>query len=114
MLQKSGVLALKVPHFWQRTSPGWNGSVMTVEPQFRQVVQAFQVAALALPVADCVIDKLQLRQLAKILDREDGLEYRLQSRVIALAGQHVHLQKAVIGALLHLDEVGNLDGRRDL
>src|ERR1051326_409721 len=36
LLQKSGVLALYVPHFWQSTSPGWNGSVITVLPQLRQ------------------------------------------------------------------------------
>src|SRR5215813_7129853 len=39
LLQKSGVLALYVPHFEQSTSPGWKGSVITVEPQFLQVVR---------------------------------------------------------------------------
>src|SRR5215471_10517420 len=39
LLQKSGVLALYVPHLPQSTSPGWNGSVMTVLPQFRHVVR---------------------------------------------------------------------------
>src|SRR5205807_5300579 len=39
MLQKYGVLAMYVPDFWQSTSPGWNGSVMTVEPQFLHVVR---------------------------------------------------------------------------
>src|SRR5664279_1430405 len=39
LLQKSGVLALYVPHLVQSTSPRWNGSVFTVDPQFRQVVR---------------------------------------------------------------------------
>src|SRR5271165_5586651 len=39
LLQKSGVLALYVPHLVQSTSPRWNGSVRTVEPQLRQVVR---------------------------------------------------------------------------
>ena len=37
LLQKSGVLALYVPHLLQSTSPGWNGSVTMVLPQFLQV-----------------------------------------------------------------------------
>src|SRR3974390_3192488 len=36
LLQKSGVLALYVPHLVHSTSPRWNGSVFTVEPQLRQ------------------------------------------------------------------------------
>src|SRR5215831_1350253 len=39
LLQKSGVLALYVPHLPQSTSPGWKGSVITVLPQLRQVVR---------------------------------------------------------------------------
>src|SRR5271157_3173999 len=39
LLQKSGVLALYVPHLPQSTSPGWNGSVFTVAPQLRHVVR---------------------------------------------------------------------------
>src|SRR5215470_11020457 len=81
LLQKSGVLALYVPHFEHSTSPVWYGSVMTVDAQ---VVQAFQVAALALPVADAVVHELELRNVAKIADRKDGLKHRLQAAVIAL------------------------------
>src|SRR5579872_5422605 len=39
LLQKSGVLALYVPHLPHSTSPGWKGSVITVLPQLRQVVR---------------------------------------------------------------------------
>jgi len=79
-----------------------------------QVVQPLQVAALALPVADRVIDELELRHVAEVGDGKDGLEDGLQARFVALARQFVHLQEAVVRALLHLDEVGDLDGRRDL
>ena len=78
------------------------------------MVQPLQVAALALPVADGVLDKVELRDVAEVGDGEDRLKYRLQAGVVAFAGQGIHLQEAVIGALLHLDEVGNLDGRRNL
>src|SRR6266849_11004943 len=37
LLQKSGVFALNVPHLLHSTSPGWNGSVVMVKPQFLQV-----------------------------------------------------------------------------
>jgi hypothetical protein len=36
-----------------------------------QMMQPFQVAALSLPVADRVIDKLELTNAAEIGDRED-------------------------------------------
>src|SRR6185437_11226087 len=36
-----------------------------------QMVQTLEVAAFALPVADGIIDKLQLRHVAKISDREN-------------------------------------------
>ncbi len=74
-----------------------------------QVVQPFQVAALALPVADGVIHELQLRDVAEVGDRKHRLKYRLQAGVVALAGQPVHLQKAVIGTPLHFDQIRNLD-----
>ena len=75
-----------------------------------QVMQALQVAALALPVADGEIDKLKLRDVAKVGDGKHGLKHGLQSAVFAFARQFIHLQKAVIGALLNLDEVRDLDG----
>ena len=75
-----------------------------------QVMQPFQVAALALPVADGEIHELQLRDVAEVGNRKHRLKHRLQPAVFALAGQFVHLQEAVVGALLHLDEVRDLDG----
>ena len=75
------------------------------------MVQPLEVAALALPVADGELDKVELRNVAEVADREDRLKYRLQAGIIAFARQRVHLQEAVVRTLLHLDEVGNLNGR---
>src|SRR6202030_2192489 len=76
-----------------------------------QVVQAAQVAALALPVADCVVDEIELRESAKILDRKYRRENGLQTGILALARQQIHLQKALIRLLLYVNQVWNLDGR---
>ena len=73
-------------------------------------MQPLQVAALALPVANREVDKLKLGNVAEIGDRKHRLKHGLQPAVFALAGQFVHLQKAVIGALLNLDQVRDLDG----
>ncbi len=78
-----------------------------------QVVQAAQVAALAFPVADGVVDEVELRQAAKILDRKHGGEHGLQAGVFALAGQQVHLQKPLIGFFLDVDQVRDLNRRLD-
>src|SRR5207245_5333094 len=79
-----------------------------------QVVQAGQLAALALPVADRVLDELERRVLAEVADREDRLEHRLEPRVLALARQTVHLQEALVRLLLDLNQVRNRNGRLDL
>src|SRR5207237_201521 len=62
---------------------------------------------------DGVIHELELRHVAEIRDREHRLEYGLQAGIVTLAGQAVHLQEAFIGALLHFDQVRDLDGRGD-
>jgi hypothetical protein len=101
--------ALLAEHVTGMEGIGDNGRAAVLASR-AQVMQPFEVAALALPVADRVIHKLELRYVAEIGDREDGLKYRLQTAVFALAGQFVHLQEAVVGALLHLDQVRDLDG----
>ena len=73
------------------------------------MVQALQVAALALPVADRVVDEFELRQSAKILDRKHRREHGLQTAIIALARQQIHLQKALIRLLLNFNQVRNLN-----
>ncbi len=75
-----------------------------------QVMQPFQVAAFALPVANREVHKLKLRNIAEVGNRKHRLKYRLQPAVFAFAGQFIHLQEAVIGALLNLDQVRDLDG----
>src|SRR5262249_37372970 len=79
-----------------------------------QVVQALQLAALALPVADRILDELERRVLAEVADREDRLEDRLQTRILALARQTVHLQETLVGFFLDLDQVRDRNGRLDL
>ena len=61
-----------------------------------QVMQPFQVAALAFPVADRIIDELQIADAAKIGDRKNGIENGLQPGVFALIGQQIHLQKPLV------------------
>src|SRR4029078_4114797 len=79
-----------------------------------QVMEALEVSALALPVADRVVHELEFADVAEIGDREDRAEHRLQADVVTLAGELVHLQEAIVRTLLHFDQVRDLDGRRDL
>src|SRR2546429_5421389 len=67
------------------------------------------MAALAFPISDSVIDKLELRNIAEIGNGKHRLENRLQTGVVTLAGQAVHLKEAVVRALLYLDQIRNLD-----
>ena len=91
---------------------------MTMWPQLdaggAQVVEALQVAALALPVADGEVDELEFRHVAEVGDGEDRGEDRLEAVVLALLGELVHLQEALVAAALDLNEVGNLDGGGNL
>src|SRR6185369_2496029 len=82
--------------------------------RFAQVMQPLQLAALALPVADGVLDELEGRVLAEVADRKDRLEHRLETRVLALARQTVHLQETLVGLFLDLDQVRDRNGRFDL
>src|SRR5476649_472894 len=77
-------------------------------------MEPLQLAALALPVADRILDELERRVLAEVADREDRLEHRLETRVLTLARQTVHLQETLVGLLLDLDQVRDRNGRLDL
>jgi hypothetical protein len=79
-----------------------------------EVIEAFEAAALAFPVADGIVDEGELAQAAEIRYRKYGLEYALQTDVIALIRKKVHLKKAFIGLLLDLDEVRDGDRCFDL
>src|SRR5271166_2902582 len=87
-------------------------SAIRIAANCAEMMQAFQVAALALPVADGIIDKLELAQAAEIGDREDGTKDALQTAVFTFLGEQVHLQEALVRTLLHFDEVRN--GNRSL
>src|SRR5262249_45729601 len=74
--------------------------------------------AALLALLDVVLRRLELiahefepRTVGKILDREHGLEDFLQADAGPALRQNAHLQKLVVGGLLHLDEVRH---RRDL
>jgi hypothetical protein len=71
------------------------------------MIQTLELAALALPVSDREFDEVQLRGLTEIGNRENRAEDRLQPDVLALGRQQVHLQEAVVGLPLHLDEIWN-------
>jgi len=79
-----------------------------------QVLEALEVAALTLPVADLILDIFERRRFAKIRNREDRRKHRLKADVIALLRDEVHLQKPVIGFALDLDQIRDLRRRIDL
>ncbi len=72
-----------------------------------EVMQTLQVAALALPVADRIIDEFQLADAAEIGNREDGSENRLQADIVALIRQKIHLQELLVRILLDFDQIRN-------
>ena len=78
-----------------------------------QVMKSLQVAALALPVADREVDEVELRDIAEIGDGKDRGEDGLQSVVLAFGGQLIHLQKALIAAALHFNQIRDLNGGGD-
>ena len=104
--------ALGAQHIPQMEGIGLHGCA-AITAGGAQVVQPLEVAALALPVANGVLHEVQLRDVAEVGDRKYRLEHRLQTTVIALARQRIHLQKAIVRTLLHLNQVGDLDGRRN-
>src|SRR5271155_5893127 len=85
-----------------------------VDTSGTQVMEPLEVTALALPVADRKVHKIQLGNVAEIGDRENRRKYGLQTVVVPLVGELVHLQKTLIRAPLHFDQVRNLDGGRNL
>ncbi len=107
LVERSAAMAEHVP---QVERIGLDGrSARGIAAGRPQVVQAFQVSALALPVADRVIDKFELAQAAKIGDRENALKNALETGVVALAGEQVHLQEPLIGFFLDLDQIRDRD-----
>ena len=79
-----------------------------------QVMEPFQMAALALPVTDREVHKIKLRDVAEIGNWKHGGENGLKAAIVAFVGELIHLQKTLVGAALHLNQVGNLDGGGNL
>src|SRR5512146_3013238 len=73
------------------------------------MVKPPQAPAFALPVPDRVVDEIQLGGSPEVRNGKNGIKDRLQTEIFALGGQKVHLQKAIVGAPLHLDQIRNLD-----
>src|SRR5439155_20859949 len=90
-----------------------NQGSAAVAARLAQVMEPLQLAALALPVGDRVLDELERRVLAEVRDREDRVEPALQTPVLALARQTVHLQEALVRLLLDLDQVRDRNSRLD-
>jgi hypothetical protein len=72
------------------------------------VVETLEAAALAFPIADRIVDEIQLRDAAKIRNRKNGIEDGLQSRVLPFRGKQIHLQKSLVGSPLNLNEIRDL------
>jgi hypothetical protein len=77
-----------------------------------EIMKAFQVAALALPVADGIVDKIELGQTAEVRDGKYTGEDGLKAGVIAFGREEVHLQEPLIALFLDFDEIR--DGNRGL
>jgi hypothetical protein len=75
-------------------------------------VESLEAAALAFPVADRVVDEIQLRDAAKVRNRKDGIEHGLQPSILPLRGKQIHLQKSLIGSPLDLNKIGDFYNRR--
>ncbi len=66
-----------------------------------------------LPIANGIIHELELADTAKIGDGKNGVENSLQARVVPFIREQVHLEEALVGTLLHLDQIRDRDGRLD-
>jgi hypothetical protein len=61
-----------------------------------EMMKAFQITALALPVSDRIIYELELAQSTEIGNWKYGAEHTLQTCILPLLGKKIHLQKALI------------------
>src|SRR5579864_5066877 len=73
------------------------------------MMQAFQISAFAFPVADGIADEFECGYAAKIRYWKDGIEYRLKPSIFAFLRKHIHLEEPLVGVLLYLDEIRDLD-----
>jgi hypothetical protein len=73
------------------------------------MMKTLQGAAFAFPVPNREVYEIELRDTAKIRDRETRIEYGLQTHVLAFRRQEAHLEKALVRPPLNLDQIGNLN-----
>jgi hypothetical protein len=73
------------------------------------VVQAFETAALTLPVSDRIVDEGELAQAPEIRNRKDRFENTLKTDIIALIRKQFHLKEPFVRFLLNLNKVRNWD-----
>src|SRR5262245_48559815 len=77
-------------------------------------MEAFQVPAFAFPVSDRIADEFERRNTSEVRNRKNRIEHGLKAGIIAFLRKHVHLEETLIGFLLDLDEIRDLDGGPDL
>ena len=63
---------------------------------------------------EVVADEDELARPVEVLDREDAAEDPLQADLLALVRRDVRLQELVVGLLLDVDEVRDLDDLRSI
>ena len=61
-----------------------------------QVLQSLELTALAFPVADRVVHKLQRGDPSKVADGKHGIEHGLQTGILTFIGQQAHLKKSFV------------------
>ena len=93
----------------RRHDPGAAGAAVHA-----QVLEALEPAALALPVADRVLDELQLAGAPEVRERENAREHGLEPRLVPLLGEQVHLQETLVRPALDVDQVRKIHERADL
>src|SRR6185436_782124 len=79
--------------------------VAAVRAGHAQVLETLELPAFAFPVADGKADEVERSGLPEIAEGEDAGEDRLQSGVLTLPGEEVHLQESFVGLSLDVDEI---------
>ena len=111
---------LNVPHWWQSTSPAWNGSVRMVAPQAgcgRWSAGGAGPSGCRTCTPSCRSSSRRTRAGSGRGNRRSGKrELNTLCRPMSSRsfGQQVHLQEALVGLLLDLDQVRDRDRGLDL
>ena len=95
----------------ERVDLDLGSAVFAVRPK---MFETLEVAALALPVTDLILDEFESGRFTKVRNREDRRKYRLESDVVALLRDQVHLQEPIVRFALYLNKVRYLRGSVDL